>query len=925
MNSEFNPTLFIGLGGSGKEVLLRGRQQILNTMWGNANSKNRIESLLDFPLAQFIYFDLDPGPGDVTDIDKDQIQDLQFDKVKFSDDEMIVEIFDIDKYLLDEDTFDSYAHLKDWSPITPDVCRSLGKSPRSIKARAISRVCLFDKLDLVRNKIRTKILNLKAGLSHEKKLNRLGLKGGERIRIVVVGSVAGVTGSGSFLDFGWLCTLEDVGMPLDVELMLFLPTGYSTQNKESAEGNGYAALMELEAAMRGDKQYLGSWVHNDIAILSNKPYQKVYLIDSGNLAQLNTSKVTNLYDMLAEKLFGDFASGDLAHRKRTLQINQYQHLVGNFHFKVDESRFKGLRIPFSQSFSSFGLSSLDTRLDAKVNQKTQVWAGAILRAYLKLLDKDIDYEVDGTYAKVKSLLLRMLQEFERDAFVLEENLKNICFTSVLLPFLDKEIPLPSDSTLIDWAEDIFKDFGGSMRGLIALQEPYEIKNIFHNIKRMAEYQIRNYCEAENRYSNVDPLIEALENMAPNTLEDAFTKFLIRAMPWVDTDISKFHKDKFRCIVGVPNAFEFKRRFESKLNDCLPDGLSYVDIVSTGISGRAVCYVELSGIPLCTLRGLEGWRSSYRKQLNIIPLHTHKDITRFIHPVAPSPVEINMLADDIKYFLLAIMLGKIVRIQQNVYRSGQYQFEMEDGIRRSIGNERHIRQNGFGITYRQKIVEKINESLAGMDASSLFALTVLCEDYEQHVYPPKAVTDDFGSENFQESLYSFVLREIVKETFEKVQSKGLHQSNFEKYRGRLITHFSDWTESIPNSEQDPYPWEIKETEENGIGREKYTFKAEFLAPGKIAFLINSLNIAESIDVLNAIGVPPTIKTIKNYHLAVNKVVIGVFNSLEILTMCRNKVINTSETLVWTEGLENWVDFESFDEFKAFGVNHLPKCP
>ena len=63
-----------------------------------------------------------------------------------------------------------------------------------------------------------------------------------------------------------------------------------------------------------------------------------------------------------------------------------------------------------------------------------------------------------------------------------------------------------------------------------------------------------------------------------------------------------------------------------------------------------------GIPLTMLRGIETWRTSYRKESERTPLHTHIDSTRFKHPYSPSPQELNELADDFKCYLKAVMLG-----------------------------------------------------------------------------------------------------------------------------------------------------------------------------------------------------------------------------------------------------------------------------
>jgi hypothetical protein len=381
---DLRPTLFIGIGGTGMEVLMRVRRRILNTLWGGNGARTRVDSLAEFPVAQFIQFDLDTGA--VIDSGRAQAEDLQFDQVKFTDEEKIVEAFDMDKYSRDDDALEKYPHIKEWLSLTPKKIRELGIDPSkgAGQIRAVSRLYLFDKYTKIRDKIRLKLKTLKAGLSHEQQLARLGLRmETEKFRIVIVGSVAGGTGSGAFLDMGllarWLAKSE-VGNA-DVELMLFLPTGYAGANKERTEANGYAALMELESAMLGNKGYVGRWDAYDQPELPREPYSEVYLIDSGNLAQQHTNDVKDVYHMVADTLFEDFASGDFARRKRSVAVNQAQHKNFLHDALVPKNRFADMRLSYSKRFSSFGQAVLDTRQEARREERAHRWAGAMLKAF----------------------------------------------------------------------------------------------------------------------------------------------------------------------------------------------------------------------------------------------------------------------------------------------------------------------------------------------------------------------------------------------------------------------------------------------------------------------------------------------------------------------------------------------------------------
>lgn len=384
---DLRPTLFIGMGGTGMEVLLRIRRRILNTLWGGDDAKFRIESLTEFPVAQFIHFDLDSGA--VIDSGRSQKEDLQYNSIKFNDDEKIVETFNFEKYSQSEHALDKYPYIKQWLPLTPQKIRELGIDPSkgAGQIRSVSRLYFFDKYTKIRDKIRLKITDLKAGLTHEAQLKKLGLKmERSKFRIVVVGSVAGGTGSGSFLDMGWLTRwiAKTENIEAEVELMLFMPTGYAGANKDKTEANGYAALMELEAAMRGNTSYVGTWDRFDRPTLDSAPYNQVYIVDSGNIAQQHTKNIQDVYHMLADTLFEDFFSGDFSKRKRSVAVNQAQHKNYLYNAILPQQRFKDMKLSYSKNYSALGQSVIDTKLEALRDQSSNECAENMLKAFFKI-------------------------------------------------------------------------------------------------------------------------------------------------------------------------------------------------------------------------------------------------------------------------------------------------------------------------------------------------------------------------------------------------------------------------------------------------------------------------------------------------------------------------------------------------------------
>jgi len=1201
---DLRPTLFIGIGGTGMEVLMRVRRRILNTLWGGNGARTRVESLAEFPVAQFIQFDLDTGA--VIDSGRAQAEDLQFDLVKFSDEDKIVESFDMDKYSRDDDALEKYPHIKEWLSLTPKKIRELGIDPAkgAGQIRAVSRLYFFDKYAKVRDKIRLKLKTLKAGLSHEHQLSKLGLRmEASKFRIVVVGSVAGGTGSGAFLDMGllarWLAKSE-VGLA-DVELMLFLPTGYSGANKDRTEANGYAALMELESAMLGNKGYVGRWDAYDQPELPREPYNEVYLIDSGNLAQQHTKDIKDVYHMVADTLFEDFASGDFARRKRSVAVNQAQHKNFLHDALVPKSRFADMRLSYSKRFSAFGQAVLDTRQEARRDEQAHRWAGAMLKAFFgvgssdagahratdkqrdefmaaqmalrtfpfsdfpEFSDKKIelkrssgefsDYQIvedllqdkhglllagveqrvnlrideirtgferkewptqvrdavrqlerdavrdqDSTadttedrvskrrrevlerikhtardqlyayldnkdfggleyvlslveqikdrleapgsglvlalnnnaerYREIKEAVrtreyerlltnleqtkgglfgggekqaitvmdhlrteianalkfhlrakaadeaatlmgelsawlgrktgvdsqgravwnglvgefqagreavLDMLTQLQVANAILQQDLNKDHATLIAIPSSERDVSLPGSLQLREWADEAFKDLGGSKTLFPMLGESAQRGEILVKVMRMAERQLALVSAVDGEASAMDPLIEALEQMNPAERMDRFRKLLACAMPWIDANLAgdfTVKADQFKCFLGVAGADAFKRKFGAELDASIPThaGITsaQLSIVETGVPGRAVCYCELSGVPMTVLRGLDGWRTSYRKEAEKNPTHTHIDSTQFSHPMAPSTDEINRLAEDFKQFLLAVMLGILTRSTQRVVPPGQYQFAVARGDVRRIGNERAIRQNGLPVTYRESIIARVQERVADLDAMQTVALAALADYYENAVYTPKLVEDATGAQDDRKGFASAIAGEVKRDMSDKARRKGVTETELVSACDSLLDQLKAWASVVVDSDDDAYDWEVREPGDDGQARLKYLLKNEVLTTGYIEGLLSSVVPAikaglqpssvpgsfptaavmpPPLGVAPALGIPIVEHL---YHLGVNGQQYGPFNVQQVVQMVQANQIIPANTKVWRQGLPGWSELTQLSE-------------
>jgi hypothetical protein len=403
---KVRPTLFIAVGGTGMEISMRLRRRILNHSWG-AN-KTRIQSLAEFPIASFINFDLDSGSN--IDSGKSQTNDLQYELVKFAEGEKIVEAFNLETYTGSEDALARYPHIEKWMPLTPRKIRELNIDPGkgAGQIRAISRLYFFDKFTKIKSQIANKLLSLKAGLSNEGVLKKLGIDTDTKaVRVVVIGSMAGGTGSGSFLDMGYLAKkLGDENFSkCNVELFFLSPSGFKSANQERTEANGYAALMELETLLANNSSgtYLEKWEPAGLkGSIPSVPYDDVYILENGNIAGQNTLDVKDVYQMAADSFFADFMSESFPNRKRSVFVNKNQHKIRPYAPPLNTKKYGEAKLTYRQSYSSFGLSTMSNGVESAEDIEQYKLASNLLKVY---------FGVGAEYENANSVDDRTLEDF----------------------------------------------------------------------------------------------------------------------------------------------------------------------------------------------------------------------------------------------------------------------------------------------------------------------------------------------------------------------------------------------------------------------------------------------------------------------------------------------------------------------------------
>ncbi|MFN3792601.1 tubulin-like doman-containing protein [Massilia sp.] len=1077
---DLRPTLFIGAGGTGMEVMMRIRRRILSAVW-NRHNPTRVESIGDFPVARFLHFDLDNNA--IIDAGKSQRTDPWYELVKLTDEERLVEPLDLPQYHESDDSLARFPLIESWMPLRPKKLRSLGIDPSkgAGQIRALARLYLYDKYPKLRGRIKGALnaLGSNAGIERKENYQRLGLQvDTSKFRIVVIASCAGGTGAGSVLDLGWLSKAiarQEVS-DSQVDLVLLMPGGFAKANKERTEANAYATLMELETAMR-DMNARVAWMDPDSITGRGAPYDDVYFVDTANLANKATLDVKDVYQMVADTLFEDFASADFANRKRSVAVNQQQHKLGPYNPRVPEQRFGDMRLSYSKAYSAFGQAVLDTQQSLRDDIRAYELAGLMVKAFFGLvgsdgsagnarragdaerdsfmreqmdmaerpfdifpdfrkgtvdvtpfpeyaltgtllLDKDgrlllerveskVQLEVDRIMASYdikqwREKVAELLPQLERDAireagataetsedrikrhtsevtarqktrvrerlyallddrkqggleFVLslleqvkarlsqrdianaerngrryrdirdalrtrqvEESLNNLSQAAgrlfgkepqarevmnhlkrdiadylrfhllavaanqsievmrnmsawlgepqatdehgnaqwsgiagefqegrrqvqAMLVAADQRISqlradarqehatyikLASDtlppkvrlsSDVSSWSEEVLLEFGGSARLFPQLGDERLRADLLLKLFRRAQLQLST--QELEQPEPVDPLLERLSAMTPQERQRVFAEWIRSAMPWVNARFSaEFtpNADQFKCFIGVGDVSAW-RKMEAELRAAVPTGYFHgelLSIVNTGISGKAVCYIELSGYPMTVLRGLPTWRASYQIENPKIPTHLHFDATRFRHPLSPSMDELNRLADDYEWFLQAIALGVIRRKadlgdrEASFQPRGQYLFEVEPGSGEwlQIGNEYAIRSNGLPPYYRDGVIQAVRQRLANVGPHQLVLLAALMRYYQLRVYEPRLEVDETGAQLPSPSLPNITARRLYDQWIRRAAALDptLSAGQIESALGSI----QGWTEAVPDSASDAYSWEVE---------------------------------------------------------------------------------------------------------------------
>ena len=443
------PTLYVALGGTGKEVLLRLRRRILETLWNG----HRVEKLDDFKVASFLYFDLYQGKAEEELAGREEAPDPLSALVDLPKSDCIQKRIETGKYLKGRE-IDRYPHIKEWLP-AGDL-RSIRAEDGAGQVRALSRLFFFDDVVNINDTINSKARALLHNVSNSEALLRLGMEVEPQVQIIVVCSVAGGTGSGSFIDMGYLAKSMQNPRPDQVSLYAILGGAFADLNEKRMLANSYAAMMELDYCMQGSPRppYVENWtdsIRNEAAY----PYDNVYLVDGRNLGSQGTGDRGHLYRMIADVLFEDLRDPQLRGKKREDLVNQNTNYRLEPYSPPMPPDLQALSLAFSRAYSGIGQCTLSTDGRTEFDMETARAARMMLTAFFRMQADD----------RVNTPQTGERDEFMRSALFLDKGTFFQDFPSSFTPKPPAIADLPLVGRILqNGATDTISDLRAQLRG-----------------------------------------------------------------------------------------------------------------------------------------------------------------------------------------------------------------------------------------------------------------------------------------------------------------------------------------------------------------------------------------------------------------------------------------------------------------------------
>lgn len=358
---HISPTLIIGLGGSGGDVLLRIRKKFFE----------KFGSIEEFPIVAYLWFDTDKNYKDVGAKQfarKVDFQNTEERLLTMSDTASITQHLDQPVY----------SHIAKWWPAGLNIIPRLDDGAGQY--RPYSRLGMFyhysaahgsisvrDAITLALRKIAHP--DARKRVENSPQLQRLGYAAEidfSKKNVYLIGSLAGGTGSGIFLDIARMVRL------LDSQAILagfFMTSRIFPNAKPRMHANTYAALLEWD--YYNEHRFPAQWSVQEAPVPVDAPvFNYAYILDTPNFSNVDLGAGADdhkkIYETIAENVFKDFSHGPFAQAKRSARVNLGQFMGNKTVYPplppsgtvLSEEEQRRFRQSFNRHYQSFGMASI---------------------------------------------------------------------------------------------------------------------------------------------------------------------------------------------------------------------------------------------------------------------------------------------------------------------------------------------------------------------------------------------------------------------------------------------------------------------------------------------------------------------------------------------------------------------------------------
>lgn len=347
------PSVVIGVGGTGKEVLARVRGFLIEEFGALAN----------IPVVQFLLIDTDPAPPDWKPVGTLE------DATRFDESEMVRAAV---KWTDFGGNLQQHRHLRDW--VDPNLAQ-YDLTQGAKQNRQLGRLAFFiNYARLIRAGFEEAQRKARDAESAKKaEGSRQGLLiDGKRFGVYVVASLSGGTGSGMTIDTAFMVRRLLRSIPGAASFGYLLLPGVFKEHGSRILANAFAALKEIDyfswksKEHRLDVQYAEESQHR--AVLEGPPFDNLYLVDSSNTEGAILARKADAFDMIARHIFIDFLPSGIGAKCRSDR--------DNLSSTCDEPDRRGC----GQKYMTFGLGRVYFPTE-------RITAGCAAKLALRLVDR----------------------------------------------------------------------------------------------------------------------------------------------------------------------------------------------------------------------------------------------------------------------------------------------------------------------------------------------------------------------------------------------------------------------------------------------------------------------------------------------------------------------------------------------------------